>query len=931
MKISISKSCLLIIIICLSNYYAFGSPYAFKGVTKADGLSDLLVNVIYQDSTGFIWLGTGKGLDRFDGIKITHYPFENALQEQRIRINTICETNNGQIWVGNALGLWKLDENTGRLSRVAPETINHPVNTLLFDGRDQLYIGTERGFYVYDFTNIGQISISNNTFSSSNNIRGITRDNSGLFWLATVNSVIVYDAVNQKVVEYGYPDSSPVQANFRNITCLKDRLYLGTYNAGIVCFDIHTHQFSDFVDVGSDIISSVSTDGKDLIYVSTDGNGIFFLSHDKKEIVQSFRHNVNDPETIRSNSVYSMLVDNMKRVWIGFYQDGFDYSLYQSGLFHVYSLPPHFSSLNLTVRSFLIHDQEKLIGTRDGLYYINEKENKVRYFNRSDLQSDLILSLAYYRDEYYIGTYGAGIYILNPQTLSLRRFSGNNRSVLQKGQIFCFRPDTKGNLWIGSSEGVVRYNGVTEEINLFTSTNSPLPEGNVYEVFFDSERKGWFCTDKGLALFDPNTESIRTNLFPPDFFHKEKIHVMYEDEQHQLYFLPEKGDFFVSDLGMKSFSRINKLPALQANIYTSIVEDDLGCLWLTSDEGLVRFCNEEYTVFNYMHGIPSPTFTHYAAYRDKNGMLWFGNSKGLLYVDPTEIPETDQEPSTLVLSDLLVNGSSLSLRELKDIVREKKVTFKSDHNNLVFRFSDLSYTNPAAIIVEYKMDRIDDDWKFITGQNEISYFNLSPGKYVFRMRLPGNENSEISLNIKIEKSIFLVPLLLFLLVFVILFSFFVLKRKRKSAVVDNERNTDMLDFPRKEDEKYRMNRLSKEECEALYEKLNRYMQSEKPYMNKDLKIGDLADTLDTSSHSLSYLFNQYLNVSYYDFVNDWRIAEFKKLVTEDTSSRYTLDVLADLCGFSSRASFFRSFKKNTGITPNEYIKNSKNDNSSASQ
>ena len=107
---------------------------------------------------------------------------------------------------------------------------------------------------------------------------------------------------------------------------------------------------------------------------------------------------------------------------------------------------------------------------------------------------------------------------------------------------------------------------------------------------------------------------------------------------------------------------------------------------------------------------------------------------------------------TLVLSDLLVNGNSLSLKELKDIVEEKQVTFESDCNNLVFRFSDLSYTNPAAILVEYKMDKIDDDWKFITGQNEISYFNLSPGKYVFRMRLPGNENSEISLNIKIEKS-----------------------------------------------------------------------------------------------------------------------------------------------------------------------------------
>jgi ligand-binding sensor domain-containing protein/AraC-like DNA-binding protein len=926
MKISIIKFSLLVIIY-LSIYHAFGAPYEFKGITKADGLSDLLVNVIYQDSIGFIWLGTGKGLDRFDGIKIKHYPFENTLQEQRIRINAICETSNGQIWVGNALGLWKLDENTGRLARVASETINHPVNTLLFNGRDRLYIGTERGFYVYDFTNIEQISINNNTFSSSNNIRGITEDDTGLFWLATVNSVILYDPVNQKVVEYGYPDTFPVVANFRNIAYLKNRLYLGTYNIGIVCFDIQTHRFSDFVDVGSDIISSVSTDGEDMIYVSTDGNGIFFLSHDKKEIVQSFRHDVNDPESIRSNSVYSLLVDSMKRIWIGFYQDGFDYSLYQSGLFNVYALPPYFNSLNLTVRSFLIHDQEKLIGTRDGLYYINEKANRVEYFNRSALQSDLILSLAYYRNEYYIGTYGAGLYILNPHTLKLRRFSGNKRDVLQKGHIFCLRPDTEGNLWIGSSEGVVRYSGLTEGITLFTSMNSPLPEGNVYEVFFDSERKGWFCTDKGLALFDPNTESVKTNLFPADFFHKEKIHVMYEDGQHQLYFLPEKGDFFVSDLTMKSFSRINKLPALQANIYTSIVEDGSGCLWLASDGGLVRFCNEEYTVFNYMHGIPSPTFMHSAAYRDKNSILWFGNARGLIYVNPNEINEKEKLPSTLVLSDLLINGNSLSLKDLKNVVEEKLLTLKSDQNNLVFRISDLSYTNPSAIAVEYKMDEMDSDWKYIIGQNEISYFNLSPGKYIFRMRLPGNENSEISLNINIEKSMFLIPLLVFLLVFIVFFSFFVLKRKKKSVDADNDGNPDVLDFPRKEDEKYKMNRLSKEECEILYERLNLYMQSEKPYINKDLKISDLADMLNTSSHSLSYLFNQYLNVTYYDFVNEWRIAEFKKLVKEDTSSIYTLNALADLCGFSSRTSFFRSFKKSMGITPHEYIKGLNSDHS----
>lgn len=923
MKINIIKHSLFVLIFYLLASFSFGYSYEFKGITKSDGLSDLLVNVIYQDSTGFIWLGTGKGLDRFDGINIKHYPFENTLQEQRIRINTICETKEGQIWVGNAIGVWKLDKDTGILIRIATETISHTVNTLFFDGNDHLYIGTEQGFYVYNSTAIEQININDNPFSSSNNIRGITRDDSGLFWLVTTNSVIMYDALNKKVIEYSYPDSFSIKANFRNITYLGNTLYLGTYNTGIIRFDMQTKRFSNFIDIGSDIISSVSTDGDDLIFAATDGNGIFSISHSKKEIVQSFRHDINNPESIRSNSIYSLLVDRMQRIWIGYYQDGLDYSLYQSGLFKLYDLDPIFSSQNLTVRSFVMNGHEKLIGTRDGLYFINEKEKRIKYFNRSVLQSDLILSLTYYDDEYYIGTYGAGMYILNPQSLKIRRYSGKDQETIQNGHIFCFRQDNQGSIWMGSSQGVIRYNSLNEEITLFNSANSQLPEGNVYEVFFDSEGKGWFCTDNGLALFDPTTGSIKINLFPPDFFNREKIHVMYEDEQHLLYFLPEKGDFFISDLSMKSFSRINRLPALQANMYTSIVEDYSGCLWLTSDGGMVRFCNEEYTVFNYLHGIPSPIFTHYTAYRDQNGILWFGNSKGLLYVDPAQIPEVNQGTSTLVLSDLLVNGNSLSLKELNDIVENKLAIFEYDQNNIVLRFSDLSFTNPSATLIEFKIDKIDDDWKFITGQNEISYFNLSPGKYNFHMRLPGNDDSQVSFTINIKQSSFFksrtLIIILFSILLVALLYYGTILLKKKVSVSQGD-NSIADDLSNKEVEKYKMNRLSTEECDVLHEALNKYMQEKKPYMNKELKIGDLADALNTSSHSLSYLFNQYLNVSYYDFVNEWRITEFKKLVAEDTSAKYTLEALADLCGFSSRASFFRSFKKKTEITPNEYIK-----------
>ena len=97
------------------------------------------------------------------------------------------------------------------------------------------------------------------------------------------------------------------------------------------------------------------------------------------------------------------------------------------------------------------------------------------------------------------------------------------------------------------------------------------------------------------------------------------------------------------------------------------------------------------------------------------------------------------------------------------------------------------------------------------------------------------------------------------------------------------------------------------------------MQEKRLYVNPDLKIADLASVLNVSPYTLSYVFNQFLNKNYYDYLNDYRIAEFKRLLNEDEYSKYTLSALAELCGFSSRNSFFRYFKKTTGITPNEYV------------
>ena len=98
------------------------------------------------------------------------------------------------------------------------------------------------------------------------------------------------------------------------------------------------------------------------------------------------------------------------------------------------------------------------------------------------------------------------------------------------------------------------------------------------------------------------------------------------------------------------------------------------------------------------------------------------------------------------------------------------------------------------------------------------------------------------------------------------------------------------------------------------------MDTQKLYLNPDLMLNDLATATGASIYTLSYLFNQYLHSGYYDFVNSCRLAEFKLLIEKGAHTKYTLNALIEMCGFNSRTSFFRYFKKINGIYPSEYIK-----------
>ena len=114
-------------------------------------------------------------------------------------------------------------------------------------------------------------------------------------------------------------------------------------------------------------------------------------------------------------------------------------------------------------------------------------------------------------------------------------------------------------------------------------------------------------------------------------------------------------------------------------------------------------------------------------------------------------------------------------------------------------------------------------------------------------------------------------------------------------------------------------KLSEAEAQAVITALKRYMDEQEPYLNVDLKQSDVAAAVGYPTYLLSAVFTHHLKMGYYDFVNSYRVERFKRSVAEGLHKKYTLVTLAEKCGFKSKASFFRAFKKFTGSTPSEYI------------
>ncbi len=895
----------------------------FRGLSVKDGLPELIVNAIYKDSTGYVWMGTNSSVVRFDGIGFKHYALDGN-DEWKKEVSVIAGMPGNEVWVGNNTGLWRIEGDS--VVRLFADRINARVFAMTHDEQGTCYVGTDRGLWICRGDSAKQVLVDPNVFSLANKIKGVALDKTDHLWMITDTSLYRMSLSNQIVTVYE-PEEIPALGMFTCVYTTGEEVYLGTQLQGILLFNPRTAQFAPWVNVGH--VTSLSGDDSATLYVGSNGDGIYFISTRDKKVLRNIRHNPHSSDGLRSNSVYSLLVDREGIIWAGLFQFGVDYSLYQRSLFTTWQpacMKAGFT--NYAVRSMEITPDEQLVGTRDGLFYFRESRGICRDFTE-EMRSPLVYCTHVSQGKYYIGTQ-KGMYVFNPQEGVLRDFFPDIPDPFISGQIFSITSDREGNLWVGTSNGVYSFAGGKLKYH-FHTRNSRLSSNSVYCVYFDSANRGWFCTGAGVGLMPANGERLIVDAIADARINSNLIRTVYEDTDKNLYFLPNKGNLLFCDFELTQFQEVRNTPFDNKKL-EFIIEDEEHWLWIGTNDGLYRYDKSGNTVsYNFSDGIPTPIFLSCPPKKCAEGALWFGSSRGVFYTDLKRINGNLNYPYALGVTSVSLNGGQVPFSY--DNSKKSYIARFDAPGAITFHFSNFSYTDPQYMVYECKLEGVDDYWKSVTGESSVTYHSLSAGSYQLLLRNPGSSNSMIRLHFTVSSDTgwWLYAINILLLIAAACLGGYYVRRKlmpasataklRQLADSNGEKeSSNSRKTATRYESKYRTANISTEECELLVGKLKQLMQDEKPYVESDFQATDLARMLGISIFKLSYLFNQHLKTTYYDYINDYRIREFKSLVDKKEFKYYTINSLMERCGFTSHSSFSRSFKSITGYTPSEYIK-----------
>ena len=692
---------------------AFSQSYNFKNYTVEDGLPYIHIYDIFQDNKGYLWTGGYGGLSHFDVNTFVNYSPRNGL-------------------------------------------VHYSVQTITQDSALNMIIGTIEGLSVFDgkvFTNYTkQTGLKNehvNSVSVLGNKIAIATD-SGLFYLADKRITEEANLRNESVRKIRSIKNHFIGASSKRIFRIQDKLF--------------TVQFS-FLPSSDTIITSFEYDKNEVVWLGTN-KGLFKLELQKTNS-NSLKY-ILDP-IIKNTEITCLYSDKANSLWIGTHENLFNYS---GDKLKNYTLSKEYNANDiLSITSD--YEQNIWIGTHSGLFKFRD-EGFICYDLDDGLKSTMIYPVTVDKQNtIWFGTDRGGMYSFD----GLKFTNYNTTNGLPGNTVRGLRFDKTGALWIATEQGLCCKKG-----NSF-SLVSPFEKTFIQSLYLDKQNRLWlglttgiafiediysankkvrflklpfaleadhlitsFCGDTkgniwmasfigGLYMYDGKEITNVTNTYHLQTHSVSDIVISKNDK---LYIGTLDGIYIVNPQS-KACEKIREEDGLNSNlVYSLLLTDNDQTLWAGTNQGANKIDLESYfkkrinniLSFGKTEGFKGVECNTGGLCLDSTGALWFGTVNGIFKHSPVKYIANDKEPK-------------LSLTNIKlfydDTALQQNAVLPNSLNNITFQYTGICLTNPEKVRYIHKLEGFEKNWSPESNQGLVTYSNLPPGKYTFKVRCCNNQ------------------------------------------------------------------------------------------------------------------------------------------------------------------------------------------------
>lgn len=743
MKFNITLKAFGSIIVCLFLFSAVlnGQNYSFKNYGAEFNIPNGFVYTINQSDNGFLWVGTGNGLARFDGFKYYNVQYPDSSIGRNP--TSSLKDKNGTLWFGCSDGsVFYAREN----SLIPVLLSNSRSVSQILEGPDGLIYIIPQGKAIFSVNPAKPEEIHQYFFSDDPVMFSASFASTGLLLIGSQGNILmcslVKDSVSVMDVIEGF--------NYSGVTAIhktddSTRFVIGTEDNGLFQLRLSGNgntltRFHDHPEWTSLQIKTIFEDSGHDIWVSTIGSGVIqFQLSDNYDKVNSVRQ-YNVDTGLGSNDTKLVFQDSEGNYWFGLFGEGI--SMLTSYAFGYYTPGKNFIENNiLFVDSF---NDKYILGTPSGFHLFDPVAGKSVSFTSLTSKVGGTQILSYYLDKeknLWIGTDGNGLFVRNGSgTVKLFHKTGDSGA----DKINDIEMDDR-NIWLATTNGVIVLDKrIKSDKGKKFDINSGLPHNSINKILLASNGKAYIGTesdrlymiDHDLNISSDNGLMIGSTI--------NKI-LSFSQSTDSVIWTATNGNGIFGCLN-DSVSAINRTNGLWSNYCYSILTDSEKNIWVGHVKGFSRF-NPETKIMRVFGtdyakgGICNPD----GIFESADRKIFIGTTEGLIVYDSKKDKKGVVAPINNVNS-IIINDAEYQYAPVIVLPYKKY--------RITVNYSGINFSAPDKVYYSTYLEKFDPGWSKVSASREVTY-NLGDGKYKFNL-ISLNENglsqdSPVSFDILIKK------------------------------------------------------------------------------------------------------------------------------------------------------------------------------------